>query len=154
MVFFTRKNEPLEEDRRVVMQLYKNNHSPVSWWKHLPVLVLFILALSLQYAFAAMKGEFNAPAIDTFIFHGESDGDGDGDGINETRIRRYLNKNGDSIFSMSSGDRLWAWSLSTQGSEESDLEKNYVIRDSNCDGIFDEKYGLEEEFHVPECITN
>lgn len=116
------------------------------------MIVLFILVSGFQPLFAAMKGDFQAPAIDKFILHGESDGDGDGDGVNETHIRRYLNKNGDSIFSMASGDRLWAWSLSTRGSDDSDLEKNYVIRDSNCDGVFDEKYAIQEEFHVPECL--
>jgi hypothetical protein len=27
-----------------------------------------------------------------------------------------------------------------------------VIRDSNCDGSFDEVYGLDDEFHVPDCV--
>jgi hypothetical protein len=27
-----------------------------------------------------------------------------------------------------------------------------VIRDSNCDGTFDERYGLDEQFHVPDCL--
>ena len=118
-----------------------------------PLLVAFCLVVNSQFVFAAVKGEFQAPAIDTFILHGESDGDGDGDGVNETHIRRYLNKAGDSVFSMASGEKLWAWSLNTSGSDDTDLTKDYVIRDSNCDGIFDEKYRLDEEFHVPECIN-
>lgn len=117
------------------------------------MLVLISLVASPQSLSAAVKGVFQAPAIDTFILHGESDGDGDGDGVNETHIRRYLNKAGDSVFSMTSGEKLWAWSLNTSGSDDSDLDKNYVIRDSNCDGTFDEKYRLDEEFHVPECIN-
>ncbi len=117
------------------------------------MLVLISLVASTQSLFAAVKGVFKAPAISTFILHGENDGDGDGDGVKETHIMRYLNRAGDSVFSMASGEQLWAWSLNTNGSDETDLNKNYVILDSNCDGIFDEKYRLDEEFHVPECIS-
>lgn len=129
-------------------------HDLLAGWKILPLLAVFCLVSSPRFLLAAVKGVFQAPDINTYILHGESDGDGDGDGVNETHIRRYLNKAGDSVFSMASGDRLWAWSLNTNGSDDdSDLEKNYVIRDSNCDGVFDEKYRLDEEFHVPECIN-
>ncbi len=116
--------------------------------------LLISLVASPEALSAATKGVFQAPSIDKFILLGESDGDGDGDGVNETHIRRYMNKLGDSVFSMTSGDKLWAWSLHTIGSDVADLEKNYVIRDSNCDGVFDEKYGLQEEFHVPDCLNN
>ena len=63
------------------------------------MLVLISLVASSQPLFAAVKGVFQAPSIDTFILHGESDGDGDGDGVNETHIRRYLNKAG-AVFSV------------------------------------------------------
>ena len=49
---------------------------------------------------------------------------------------KYLNLNGDSAFSMTSNGRLWASSLDTRD-DESGMH-NYVIRDSNCDGVFDE----------------
>jgi hypothetical protein len=74
---------------------------------------------------------------------------GDGDGENETRLRQYLNKNGDSLVSFTTNGRLWAWSLDTRDDEVG--PRNYVIRDSNCDGTFDEVYGLDDEFHVPDC---
>ena len=32
------------------------------------------------------------------------------------------------------------------------IDNNYVIRDSNCDGVFDGRYGLAEDFHVPDCL--
>jgi hypothetical protein len=51
---------------------------------------------------------------------------------------------------MTSNGRLWAWSLDTRDDESG--VHNYVIRDSNCDGVFDEVYGLDAEFHVPECL--
>lgn len=86
------------------------------------------------------------------MVHGEYDDDGDGDGINETHVRRYIDREGDTAFSMTTNGRLWAWSLDIRG-DESEIGKNYVIRDSNCDGVFDERYSLDAEFHVPRCLT-
>jgi hypothetical protein len=136
------------------IRCYENHkmQEPRTGHQFLLTLMLFILVMSPRLLIAAVKGAFQPPAIDAFILHGESDGDGDGDGVKETHIRRYLNKAGDSVFSMASGEKLWAWSLNTRAGDDSDINSNYVIRDSNCDGIFDEKYGLDEEFHVPECI--
>jgi hypothetical protein len=98
----------------------------------------------------AQATQFTPPDMEGFKLHDERDADGDGDGKNETRIRQYLNTNGDSLASFTSNDRLWAWSLDTRGDESG--PQNYVIRDSNCDGTFDEVYGLDDEFHVPDCV--
>ena len=84
------------------------------------------------------------------MLHDERDADGDGDGVNETHISQYLNTSGDSLVSMSTKGVVWAWSLNTRSSDTG--HNNYVMRDSNCDGVFDEVYGLDEEFHVPECM--
>ncbi|MDX1697067.1 MAG: hypothetical protein R3308_02220 [Thiohalobacterales bacterium] len=99
---------------------------------------------------AAMAGNFEPPSLDGFNMHSERDGDGDGDGVNETRIRQYLNQQGDSLVSMSGKGQVWAWSLNTRDNESA--VRNYVIRDSDCDGIFDEVYSLDQEFHVPDCM--
>ena len=53
---------------------------------------------------------------------------------------------------MSSKGVVWAWSLNSNNSDSA--VRNYVIRDSNCDGIFDEVYSLDEDFHVPDCAKN
>ena len=98
----------------------------------------------------AQATEFKPPALEGFNLHDERDADGDGDGKNETTIRQYLNANGDSLASFTSNGRVWAWSLDTRDSEIG--SENYVIRDSNCDGVFDEVYGLDDEFHVPDCL--
>ena len=98
----------------------------------------------------AQAAPFTPPDLEGFNLHDERDADGDGDGKNETRIRQYLNANGDSLASFTSNDRIWAWSLDTGGDESG--PQNYVIRDSNCDGSFDEVYGLDDEFHVPDCV--
>jgi hypothetical protein len=97
-------------------------------------------------------GMFFRPELDEFALHNESDEDGDGDGVKETHVRRYINKAGDSAFSMTTNGKLWAWSLDTKGGDDSDIKKNYVIRNSNCDSVFDERYNLNAEFHVPDCL--
>jgi hypothetical protein len=98
----------------------------------------------------ALAASYTPPDLEGFTLHHERDADGDGDGVDETRIRQYLSRTGDSIVSMSSGERLWAWSLDTRGDESG--PRNYVIRDSDCDGVFDEVYGLDDEFHLPDCL--
>lgn len=98
------------------------------------------------------KGMFFGPELADFALHNESDEDGDGDGVNETHVRRYINKGGDTAFSMTTNDRLWAWSLDTKAGDDSEIRKNFVIRDSNCDGVFDERYSLDAEFRVPVCL--
>jgi hypothetical protein len=51
---------------------------------------------------------------------------------------------------MSINGVVWAWSLDTR--EDESPVSNYVIRDSDCDGIFDEVYSLDDEFHIPDCM--
>ena len=109
----------------------------------------------LIFSLAAMLGvaqakPFTPPDLEGFNLHDEREADGDDDGKNETTIRQYLNANGDSLVSFTSKGLVWAWSLDTRGSEIG--PDNYVIRDSDCDGVFDVVYGLDDEFHVPECV--
>jgi hypothetical protein len=116
---------------------------------HLPQLTLILAVLLAGMFPLAQASEFKPPDLEGFNQHDERDADGDGDGKNETRIGQYLNANGDSIVSFTSNGHLWGWSLDTRDDETG--TRNYVIRDSNCDGTFDEVYGLDEEFHVPDC---
>ena len=109
----------------------------------------------LIFSLAAMLGvaqatTFTPPALEGFNLHDEREADGDDDGKNETTIRQYLNTSGDSLVSFTSNGLVWAWSLDTRDSDVG--PKNYVIRDSDCDGTFDEVYGLDDEFHVPDCV--
>ena len=98
----------------------------------------------------AAATSFEAPKLDGFNLHAERDADGDKDGVNETHIKQYFNTSGDSIVSMTTRDKTWAWSMSTRNNESGD--KNYVIRDSDCDGQFDQVYGLDDDFYVPNCL--
>ena len=113
--------------------------------RNISVLVLLHLLTGVVSA-----GQYAAPDLGGFKLHDERDADGDGDGVNDPHIKRYLNEAGDSVVSMTTNDRLWAWSLDAYDNESGEL--NYVIRDSNCDGVFDEVYSLDNEFHVPDCL--
>jgi len=110
---------------------------------------LLVTGLMLPLTQAA-AGQYTAPDLDGFNLHDERDADGDDDGVKETHIKHYLNQSGDSIVSMAIGDRVWAWSLNTHDNDSGG--HNYVIRDSNCDAVFDEVYSLDDEFHVPDCL--
>jgi len=124
-----------------------NNKHPSSGISLLTaILMVSLTGLSL----VAQAAQFTPPDLEGFNLHDERDADGDGDGKNETRIKHYLNANGDSLASFTSNERLWAWSLDTRDSDIG--PKNYVIRDSDCDGVFDEVYSLDDEFHVPDCV--
>ena len=114
---------------------------------YLTIMLVFALAGLVPVAHAT---PFTPPDLEGFNLHDERDADGDGDGKNETMIKQYLNANGDSLASFTSNGRLWAWSLDTRDNDAG--PQNYVIRDSNCDGSFDEVYGLDDEFHVPDCV--
>ena len=115
---------------------------------------LLLMLVTLVFTLASMPEitqatPFTPPDLEGFNLHDERDADGDGDGKNETKLGQYLNANGDSLVSFTSNGKVWAWSLDTRDSDIG--PQNYVIRDSDCDGTFDEVYGLDDEFHVPDC---
>ena len=121
----------------------------------------FCLALGLFFGLAPgasqaveIGGNFPVPHLTGFLFDHEWDADGDGDGIKETHMKLYRNGTGDSIFSATTMGVVWAWSLNTHGDDDALRSSNFVIRDSNCDGTFDEVYALDEEFHVPSCLES
>lgn len=119
--------------------------------------LLLLIGLFTHSEFSSAPAPINSvsytpPALEGYEFEREHDGDGNGDNVMETRIRHFLSPAGDRIFSMTTRGQLWAWSLDRQGDDDSDVGMNYVIRDSNCDGSFDERYRLEQEFHVPACL--
>jgi hypothetical protein len=108
------------------------------------------IAILCSCAHIAAAGQFAPPDMAGFTQQSEREADGDGDGVNETHIVQYLNPQGDSVVSMTTKGRVWAWSLETRNNDSS--VRNYVIRDSDCDGTFDEVYGLDDKFHVPDCL--
>ena len=120
-----------------------------SQYSRAAITLVCIFTLSSVAGYATAE-QFEPPNLEGFKLHNERDADGDGDGKNETQIKQYLNTSGDSLASMSTKGIVWAWTLNTRANDLG--SSNYVIRDSNCDGVYDEVYGLDEEFHVPECL--
>ena len=118
--------------------------------------VALMLVLGSAPNAAMEKGTYDAPDLGTkFVLINGEYADGDDDGIKETHIVHYQDVAGDKVFSMTTKGRLWAWSLQMQGAGGADAGEggwNYVIRDSDCDGAFDERYALDEEFHLPDCL--
>ena len=110
------------------------------------------LLLCAGQALAADKGEFRGPGMEGFVKIQEYDADGNGDGDKETLVRRFRNLNGDLMFTMTTKDQLWAWSVDAVDDDDSDVNRNYVLRDSDCDGRFDERYRLDEGFNLPDCL--
>jgi len=110
------------------------------------------LALGTGQVLAMEQGVYQPPDMTEFLLISEENGDGDGDGVKETHILRYRNLAGDSIFSMTTKGRLWAWSLESVDGPGGADGRNYVIRDSDCDGTYDERYGLDEQFLLPDCL--
>ena len=110
-----------------------------------------VLACALaQPSAMAVPAQYEPPKLDGFNLHAERDADGDDDGVKETHIKQYFNTSGDSIVSMTTKERVWAWSMDKRDNDSA--IENYVIRDSDCDGVYDEIYSLEQEFHVPDCV--
>jgi hypothetical protein len=117
-------------------------------------LALFIIVGILAIVGSAGTAEatqFNPPKLDGYSLANEHDADGDGDGVKETHVQQYFDASGDSIYSMTTNGHVWAWSLETKG-ESTSGPQNYVIRDSNCDGVFDEVYSLEDKYYLPDCV--
>jgi hypothetical protein len=121
-------------------------------WQFLRIVtvIFFCAGVTAGMVRPAAASDFKPPDMDGFSLHDERDTDGDGDGVNDTHIMHYLSLSGDSIVSMTTQGRIWAWSLETRGEDSG--TKNYVIRDSNCDGMFDEVYSLDDKFYVPDCL--
>jgi hypothetical protein len=119
-------------------------------YRRFVAVIFFCAGVTAGTAQLAVASDFTPPDMEGFSLHDERDADGDGDGVDETHILHYLSQTGDSLVSMTTHGRVWAWSLDTLDSEMG--PENYVIRDSDCDGTFDEVYSLDDEFHVPDCL--
>jgi hypothetical protein len=64
----------------------------------------------------------------------------------DTHVKMYRNENGDRVYGFLTNNQVWGWRVVLSNVKETghDLTKNYKIRDSNCNGTFDEKYSIEE----------
>lgn len=73
------------------------------------------------------------------------------DGIKETFVEIFQDPNGKVILKYQTKGKTWAWFYAGNPSDRKDTINNYTIVDSDCDGIFDEKYG-SERYYVPKCL--
>ena len=94
-----------------------------------PTLAALVAGLVMSFPlWGVQRGVYAPPNPHGFTHYQSYDADGDGDEMKETRIDRYLSPSGDSLFSMTTGDRLWAWSLATHGAEPRDLDPGWRAR--------------------------
>jgi hypothetical protein len=117
----------------------------------IPAILLVALGSHAMATQAMERGTFRPPNRHGYSYDHAWDVASDGNDVKKTHFVLYKNAAGDSIFSATTNGHLWAWSLETHGSDHSDHHRNYVIRDSHCNGIFDETYALDEKFYVPDC---
>lgn len=116
------------------------------------ITLALILALANTSLLAAETGVFQPPSLDGYTKDREFDVDVNEDGINETHVVKYVNTAQDIIYKYTTNGKTWAWGAGVNSGDKSDITKNYAVRDSNCDGKFDEKYTRTEEFYLPSCL--
>lgn len=113
-----------------------------------------IMAFASASAMAAEIGVFQPPNLENYAQEQEWGKDGDDDGLQETHFVRFMNPRGDKVVRMTTKGAVWAWIIKSHAYplDSQDLGKNYVLRDSNCDGKYDERYSIDEHFELPECL--
>lgn len=83
----------------------------------------------------------------TKIKEGYLDLDRTKDGVKETFIEIFKGPD-NFIMKYTSNGKTWAWGKLKSSSDP----QRYAIIDSDCNGVFDEKYLGDEGFHMPECL--
>ena len=116
--------------------------------------VLLATAVGLAVLTAGTSGQatFTAPGLQAYRLQKAYQQDADGDGVEETHVHRYRSRVGDQVLSLSARGQVWAWTLDTANDDDADIMANHVIRDSDCDGNFDQRYGLHEPYRLPVCL--
>jgi len=119
------------------------------------VMNLFILVLcTTSFVTAFEKEVFQPPSLEGYVLDNAAYLDKDKiiDGIHETLGEVFKNSEGKVIVRLSTDRKTWAWGIFGNPSDRTDIINNYVIRDSNGDGIFDEKYPANEQFFLPDWV--
>lgn len=112
--------------------------------------VILLLTSALGLAFE--MGVFEPPSLDGYLLVEEKllDKDEVKDGIKETRLEKYQSRSGEKIGKYVTGGKNWAWAVAPNRKDVCHYPDNYVIRDSDGDGVFDERYRFcGEEFWLP-----
>jgi len=105
---------------------------------------------------AMETGTFEPPSLDGYVFVEEKhlDKNEKMDGIRETRLEKYQSRNGERIGKYVTGGKTWAWAVAPNRVDVCRYPDNYAIRDSDGDGVFDERYRYcGEEFWLPQFLS-
>lgn len=105
---------------------------------------------------ASETGVFQPPGLDGYAFVEEKslDKDEKPDGIRETRLEIYQSRSGEKIGKYVTGGKTWAWAVAPNRKNVCHYPDNYAIRDSDGDGVFDERYRYcNEDFWLPAFLT-
>ncbi|MCB1864639.1 MAG: hypothetical protein KDG50_04370 [Chromatiales bacterium] len=110
-------------------------------------------ALLAFSSMAVETGSYKAPAPDEQKYNavGTKGVDGDNDGELESGQVHYKNEIGRKIIRYTYGENTWAWAVIDQPVRLMDVDNNHVIVDSDCDGRFDQRFHLREDFFLPPC---
>lgn len=118
-------------------------------------IVLFAsTAFALSGAIAAETGRYSPPSLDGYkldrVKHIDKDQKRDGNA--ETLVEIFA-KDGKYILRYTTRGKQWAWGVigNVEGGPD-DAVNNFALRDSNGDGLYDERYVGEEEFFLPAWI--
>ena len=103
---------------------------------------------------AVEKGRYAKPSLDGYVLERTKmlDKSPAPDGENETLVEIYV-RDGRYILRYLYDGREWAFGIigNVQGGP-ADERNNFAVRDSDGDGLYDERYVGEEEFFLPEWL--
>lgn len=117
----------------------------------------FVAIASLAVAAAQAKevGVFQPPSLDgyTLVETKLLDKSDPPDGVKETTGYKYQRGN-DSIIGLNvTNGRLWAVVVINKVNDKHDAVSNFVLIDSRCRGVFDEKIDAATVYYMPDCVT-
>lgn len=120
------------------------------------VVLLIMLCILAPMPYAMEKGVFQPPSLDGYTLDRTKYSDKDTiiDGIKETKIEVFKNSSGQIIAKYTTNNKTWAWAKLMDPSDVNNIDTsiNYVIRDSDGDGKFDEMYNRTEDFYLPNWV--
>ena len=113
-----------------------------------PLLITAPTLTPTAHAYETNPAGYEVPDLTGYEKLGQLLHDEDGDGKKETIFTIYRNDSGNFITTYSTSGRVWAFGKFRHRGDTQGM----VIVDSNCDGVFDQKYSADEEFSLPSCL--
>jgi len=119
--------------------------------KILLLLVALLVSIALQ-SHAMEKGIFQPPSLEGYTLVQTKQLDKDNNGSRETTLEIYAKGKTKLIGKYITDGKVWGWAIYNDLQNRDDPFKNFSIRDSNGDGIFNEKYTTTEEYPLPDYL--